>query len=631
MPCAPADRPLSKPALLGICALIAARVLLDGATLTADPGRFVNWEETWNATEAWFLWHAGLWDQLLALQYKEFCGGCTALAAMGAPVLGLAGDHWLAWKAVGLVWTAATLAVGFVAARRWLGLGAAWCFLALLAAAPRGLAELDLYLWGNHAASALPVLAALALARGRPRPLALGIVAGAALWFCRTSAYGGVVAMGAAALAWSGRGRLTVGFLAGASLMLLPAAAGDVGSYDFTAMGVPEGGLGRKVAALLHPVTLSERLFLAEGWTAGGAMLLLTALAGYLHLLRRPGSRALAAMPALFALAFLATDLPLRDLGPERMATNARYEAPWMLLLLLGAAALLGAGVEARGKHRIGAVIGLLALMGAGVGSRAAALGPPSPRALALRAIDPPRFGAMVIGRVPFDVLAQRESADPEVEGTLRWAAGAQLAVRVVEEALPEPEALARLEALPPMSWWGFGAARRAGAWDLDAVHATNRALAGLDPERARAMGYGFAFDLGHGLRDPKARPLLDALQKSPDALRVDGQPCWLCAALAPATARRCERPSPRETLDCVAAAGRRGGGDATLFGAGFALVRAPRDRVRERTLAEQAGALGLDALVEGITHPAAGLPVALGPGVYRRWDVPWSDAGEPP
>ena len=45
------------------------------------------------------------------MQYKTFCGGCTVDAALAAPILGLGGDHFLAWKAIPLVWTAATHAL----------------------------------------------------------------------------------------------------------------------------------------------------------------------------------------------------------------------------------------------------------------------------------------------------------------------------------------------------------------------------------------------------------------------------------------------------------------------------------------------------------------------------------------
>ena len=80
---------------------VAVRLTLDALALMGQPGCYWNIEESYDATVAWLLGHGALWSQLLALQYKTFCGGCTVVAVAGSPLMGVLGDHVLAWKALG--------------------------------------------------------------------------------------------------------------------------------------------------------------------------------------------------------------------------------------------------------------------------------------------------------------------------------------------------------------------------------------------------------------------------------------------------------------------------------------------------------------------------------------------------
>ena len=170
---------MSARSRLLLAALVLIRLAGDAVRLLQDPDRFVDGEERYSATVGWYLHAAGLWDQVLALQYKTFCGGCTVHALTASAL----GDSWLAWKALAGVWTAAILLVGFWAMDRREGRTAAWCFAVLFAFPPPGMSALSLMLWGNHGESGLFVVAALA--GGPLQGLALGL----GLWFARITAY----------------------------------------------------------------------------------------------------------------------------------------------------------------------------------------------------------------------------------------------------------------------------------------------------------------------------------------------------------------------------------------------------------------------------------------------------------
>ena len=70
-----------------LAALVFLRVTLLLLRAVSDPMRTWNLEESYNATEAWLLGHGVLWSELPTLQYRSFCGGCTVVSVVSAPVL----------------------------------------------------------------------------------------------------------------------------------------------------------------------------------------------------------------------------------------------------------------------------------------------------------------------------------------------------------------------------------------------------------------------------------------------------------------------------------------------------------------------------------------------------------------
>ena len=345
------------------------RLGLDGAALLRSPGRYRDTEEAWNASVAWLSWEAG-WGPatLLDLQYRSFCGGCSAVSALSLPSMATFGPELWASKLLALAWTAATLVLLFLGLRR-MHEPSAWASLVLLALPWPGLQDLSLMLWGNHAELGLLLAASLAL---RGRPLAQGLTLGAALWFGRTSLF--FVPLFALEALWTadrgGRLRHLGGLLAGASLLLLPAGSGDSG---FTSLALrdhllPEGGPGlfNRLELLLAPEALNTRLALHRRQLFPALAALFGALSGLLLVAwRRPrGAWLLPACALLFLLAFSLTGFKVPLPGKVLPVVNLRYHAPWFLLLTLLSG--LGAGL-AWSRSRIAGGL-LLALQLSAVG-----------------------------------------------------------------------------------------------------------------------------------------------------------------------------------------------------------------------------------------------------------------------
>ena len=332
---------LNHRRLAGLVALCLVRASGDAWLLMRDPPRFVNHEEAYNATVGWLVWHTGEWSQLLDLQYRGFCGGCSVVAALAGPTLGAAGDHFLAWKMLAGAWALITLVMGFFALREIAGEAAGWTAAALLAIPPAGLSELGLMLWGNHQESALLLFTALALRR---RPLVQALVLGLSVVFCRTSLYFVIVLLPMALRAdW----RAAASFAAGLSALLLPAAGGFDGQVpgllSLSSNLAPEGieGVLRRLALLFDPRDLGPRLFLARHSGLPALVALAVALVSTGVLLRRR-QWLLPALALSFVLAFCVSGFNMPLPGKVLPIVNARYHAPWMLLLLLLPAACPG-------------------------------------------------------------------------------------------------------------------------------------------------------------------------------------------------------------------------------------------------------------------------------------------------
>lgn len=504
--------------------LIALRLFLDGSRLVSNPRAYWNAEEAHTAGVAWYAWHGGLWDQILNLQYKSFCGGCTVLGVIGAPVLGLGGDSFALWKGIALGWTALTLIAAFVAVDRGAGRAAAWAVLVALAVPPVGLSDVSLMLWGNHAESALLVAVAMALLPpgwnpsvlklptgpswlGVGRACALGVWLGASVWFTRTTLYAVVVIVGIGvwrAASRRGPGRehadpdgpgllaLFAGFGLGASLLVIPSARGDAGYYDLSPLAnVFPGGLPAGVqrgSALVRPAAMAAHLFrslrgmevLTTVWLSGVAVSL-----GFSLFVPR-GRRMVpwVALVAVFALTYSMSGVPVTEAGPHSGVIHSRYQAPWMFLLLVVASAAAGEGIRAGGTAR-----------GLGVGI-ALALGVPSlvgwTASFRTAHVTPGLLDTAAVNHSDFAQIAAWRMTDERLASALGGAAAVDLA---------DPGSARGRDVT--RSWLGrmqgYRAAQVLRDDGADAVQAVTRAaLAGLGSESA-VEGYAEA------LSDPRA------------------------------------------------------------------------------------------------------------------------------
>lgn len=204
-------------------ALLALEVVATLADLAFGPwGPRVHWEERFNA-RAGVQIACGHIDAVWAMQYRTFCGGCTAEAVMAAPLFLALGPVVKVWKVIPTLFHLGIVALGMVLARRAVDERAAVAWLVLMIGAPAFYRDLALTGWGNHAESTFFPFAAAAVViwgRGRLHVQAIaGAIAGLGLWFCHTSAH----ALPAVAVVclWTGRWR-AVAAGAAVPLGLLP-------------------------------------------------------------------------------------------------------------------------------------------------------------------------------------------------------------------------------------------------------------------------------------------------------------------------------------------------------------------------------------------------------------------------
>jgi hypothetical protein len=468
-------------ALLGTA--LVARALLGALRFAGDPERFVNREEAHNATAAWLFAHGHLLGDVMRVQYRSFCGGCSVVALAGAPFFALSDALW-AWKLLALGWTAAIQLAGFAALRAAVNPAAGWAWLLLgLAPTPGGL-DLSLMLWGNHQESALPVLLAL-WAQARGRAFAAGLGLGFALFFARTSAYAALVLV---PLAFAGGRRAAAptlaGLAVGAAPLLLPAADGDAGWYRFADAVLPTlEKAADRAGTLLLPHDFGVRAFLPlpHPDRLGSAWLAAAAASAVALVLWRRGRRVVAlALAWVFAYTF--TSFPIFLVNPRVPVNNVRYHAPWLFLLTLLVAA--GAGVAwGRGRRvAAGAVVAALVLVDAG--ALLQVMSRPAPGWRDLPAPDPAGFVTTVAGRFP-DVVSLGEPG-----------AAADQPARLV--ARLRGLTLARRGAPPPAegdgdALAGYGEALVEPCAPADAIR---RALAPVPTPRLGQVGRGVALTL---------------------------------------------------------------------------------------------------------------------------------------
>lgn len=217
---------LSRAAWVVIGVVLLEMVLCVG-DLALGPWGSTHWEELFNA-RAGTQFACGHTDAADALQYRTFCGGCTAEGLLAAPFFSALGPTVWVWKLVVLVFHLGVLTGGAWLLHGLVSAEAAIAFVALLAAAPGWYRELVHTGWGNHAeSSAFPLLATALMAAvagrsGWVRAAAVcvaGGIVGLGLWFGQTSAWAlPMVAVGAVVV---GRWLAPV-FVAGLCVGLLP-------------------------------------------------------------------------------------------------------------------------------------------------------------------------------------------------------------------------------------------------------------------------------------------------------------------------------------------------------------------------------------------------------------------------
>jgi hypothetical protein len=175
---------------LGLIVLAVAYLVLSVDLGVHTP---VGWdlEEMHNATAAREV-SVGQFASLPHFQATDFCGGCTAVSAVGGLYFSLAGTTWWAWKAVPITFGVLILLLGALLVRRASSPTAGLLFAALFAAAPPLLGQASLYGRGNHF-EVLPLVLACGLTgvgvceeQRRSRWFVLGALTMLAGWFCLT-------------------------------------------------------------------------------------------------------------------------------------------------------------------------------------------------------------------------------------------------------------------------------------------------------------------------------------------------------------------------------------------------------------------------------------------------------------
>lgn len=450
-----------------VAALVLLELLLCLGDMTLGPWGRLHWEELFNARGG-VHFACGHVEAAGNLQYRTFCGGCTAEGLMSAPLFRAFGPTVLVWKLVPLTFHAVIVAagaalVGLAAPTRRSAAGA--LFVALIVAAPGYYRDLALTGWGNHAESmAFPLLAALLLcaAAGRgglaraPLMLVAGATAGLGLWYCHTSGHALPALLLLALLA--GRA-LSPLFLCGLAGGLLPwwlyhrdrAPAADYSADWIGQLHLsPPGALldwlfGDYLRAGLWldaeyavPRPIPDLYWLGL-WGLG-----LLGMALTLRGLRSPAAEppgpsrqsAAARLAALYTplalLGLLGAYVTRYDLWSnlpdlyEDPSFNLRYRIPLFPILALGAALLLprlGGGERALPERlRRGALAALAALICVGVGLRLSQWEGPRPALVDLRVF---RHGGWADLTVPPGEPLQRmlrgQGRPVDVEAARRW------------------------------------------------------------------------------------------------------------------------------------------------------------------------------------------------------------------
>ena len=527
-------------------------------------------EELYNAAHAWMI-AQGHGGALWALQYRDFCGGCSLDAGVGALIFSLLPPRWLVWKLVPLLGLLLFAGLGARVLQRRQGLSAAWAFAALCLAPPRVWQHLSPIAWGNHVeAGIIGAVALLALLSPSAwGPLLAGLAGGTALALSFSGAWVGL-ALGVLLLG-DRRPHAIRNALLGFGLGLWPWIARylSTGRHPFVTIyeeGEALPSLARiphKLATLLAPGQLAA-LFGDPGLPALGPLFALLCAGLLVWARREPAVRAvgvgiLAWLGVYLGVRFQVSDSDWRN---PAVPQSMRYAAPLYPLLLIGIAAALGA----LWQRSRAATVGLgLALLVPGLLGRWEALTHRYPVALLARAnaVDPRWASRQLAYLLPVEAhaacladdrwsravhgIALGRADEPKGpqpapagvdEGAWAWGVGEAAMERVDGPGAGELEALAAAQARIDEVLGENATAQEAlraaishrldsgAAWtqwrqghDEAALLRITEALRPLNPALGRAMawtqGYAWARDRA-AFADPQPIPWPEGLDRMP-------------------------------------------------------------------------------------------------------------------
>jgi len=380
-------RPRRLPLWVGAAAIIGILQLLvvfNPAMVEVDP------EEMINASHAWTIAQEGL-GLAWPLQYRPFCGGCTADALLGAALFSWLPPSWVIWKLVPVGFTVLLAWAGMRTLHRRVGPAAAVAFGLLLVFPPRAWLQLSLIAWGNHYESGVLVLCAALLASRRSTGAAAGagMVLGLAIWVGFSALFGvpALILWLALARRWRSLGALILGL----QVVWIPWGLqwGLAGTTPFsgiyqTGEAVPSlARIPAKLGNLFHPRqlmalfgirehALGKTLGLAYAGVAAGGL----CWAAWRDLpLARLVALLVGAWVAVYAVVRFEMGLPP---APEvAVAGTVRYAAPLYPALFLGLSVVLG-HLWQRRRWAVLAAVAFIPLT-AGMGARGLAMAGPFP------------------------------------------------------------------------------------------------------------------------------------------------------------------------------------------------------------------------------------------------------------
>jgi hypothetical protein len=439
----------------------------------------VDHEEMFNAGQAWALLNGHAAD-LFRLQYREFCGGCTADALLATPLFALFGPRWLVWKLVPVAYTVLTAVVGMRVLARRVNMASAWAFGALLVLPPRTWLHLSLIGWGNHyeagmvATCGLLVLADVVLddsggARARlMRSLAAGLLLGGAVWIGFSGVFGVAAAM--VVLVVRRQWRLLVVVGSGIGLGLAPWALQYLSTGQHPFVTIYEEGesvplltrIPHKLHTLLAPRQLAALFGVpTPGWGHALGWGWAAALAVGLGVVVRWGrgvGRVVAVGLGAWTGIYLLVRFQVAEPPPPALAVpgSCRYAAPLYPLSFGVLAASVGLLWD-RGNRRAAGAVLVLPLM-AGLAARVEAFTSPFPASSVwtMHAVDWPYFRNQFSYVVSTEDHLNPATSDPFLLGAHAYGAARETASGLLRDdrfgtlaTLPE-----RPPHLPERGWW---------------------------------------------------------------------------------------------------------------------------------------------------------------------------------